>query len=310
MQVLSVTDLTKDYGKIHAVGGVSFTIEAGEIFGMIGPNGAGKTTTIECCLGLRAASSGEIRLLDRDPRRDRSELFTEVGVQLQEASYQEHIRVDEICRVISSLYENPRDWRDILERFGLAGREKAKVTKLSGGQRQRLTIALAMIPGPKIVFLDELTTGLDPRARREMWEDIRTLRNDGTTVFMTTHYMEEAEYLCDRVAVIDGGKLLALDTVDALLDNTDLDHEISLRVSGVADAELVSLPGVRRVGADEGRTILYCDSQHVLAALVQLLESRNADYSDVRTKSPGLEEVFLHLTERESAEPALAEVQS
>jgi len=296
MPILDVQNLTKKYRSVTAVDSVSFTVEPGEIFGMIGPNGAGKTTTIECCLGLRRPTGGRVRLVEMDPSTERRKLFTRVGVQLQETAYQDHIRVREICSAIACMYERPRDWRELLDRFRLADRANEKVSKLSGGMRQRLSIALALIPRPEIVFLDELTTGLDPRARREMWDDIRRLREDGVTIFMTTHYMEEAEYLCDRVAVIRGGKLVALDRVESLLSNSDLDHEISFEASGLDESRLSLIPGVRRVHRDGTRIVLACDSQHVLTDLVRVFDTEDIPYTNVRTRSPGLEDVFLHLT--------------
>lgn len=309
-EILRVESLWKRYGNLDAVRDVSFTVERGEIFGMIGPNGAGKTTTIECCLGLRRSSAGTVTLLGLNPYTQRRELFHRVGVQLQETSYQEHVRVGEICGAIASLYDQAGDWRAILDRFGLAEKESAKVESLSGGQRQRLTIALALIPRPELVFLDELTTGLDPRARREMWDDIRALRDDGVTIFMTTHYMEEAEHLCDRVAIIRHGSLLALDTVDALIEGADLPHEISFEADdgsdGGADRDVVaalaeSVSGVRSAERSSeqsgGRIVLQCDSQSVLADLIRFLDARSVSYKNVRTKSPGLDELFLKLTE-------------
>ena len=299
MPILDVQNLTKNYRNLTAVDSVSFTVERGEIFGMIGPNGAGKTTTIECALGLRQPTAGRVRLLDMDPIAERRKLFSRVGVQLQETAYQEHIRVREICSAIACMYDRPVDWRELLDRFKLADRANEKVSKLSGGLRQRLSIALALIPGPEIVFLDELTTGLDPRARREMWDDIRRLREDGITIFMTTHYMEEAEALCDRVAVIRGGKLVALDTIESLLSDSDLDHEISFEASGIDESTLLAIPGVRRVQRNGTRIVLACDSQHLLTDLVRLFDREEISYTNVRTRSPGLEDVFLHLTGEE-----------
>jgi ABC-2 type transport system ATP-binding protein len=299
MPILNVQNLTREYRGVTAVDSVSFSVEHGEIFGMIGPNGAGKTTTIECSLGLRAPTSGTVSLLGMNPRTERRTLFTRVGVQLQETAYQDHIRVREICAAIACMYEKPADWRELLDRFNLADRANDKVSKLSGGMRQRLSIALALIPGPEIVFLDELTTGLDPRARRDMWDDIRRLRDDGVTVFMTTHYMEEAEYLCDRVAVIRSGRLVALDTVGSLLSSSDLDHEISFEAEGLDENSFSGMSGVRGVSRNDARITLACDSQHVLTDLVRLFDKKDIAYSNVRTRSPGLEDVFLHLTGEE-----------
>ena len=299
MPILEVRNLTKKYRSVTAVNSVSFAVEAGEIFGMIGPNGAGKTTTIECSIGLRQPTEGSVRLLGMDPVADRRKVYECVGVQLQETAYQEHIRVREICAAISSMYESPVPWAELLECFDLGDRANEKVAKLSGGMRQRLSIALALIPGPDIVFLDELTSGLDPRARREMWEDILKLRQDGKTIFMTTHYMEEAEYLCDRIAVIRRGEIVAMDTVESLLSDSELDHEVSFEATGLDKRVFERLDGVRRVKQERGRTVLACDSQHVLADLVRLFDREGAEYSNVRTRSPGLEDVFLHLTGEE-----------
>lgn len=297
MNAITVEQLRKSYGASVAVKEVSFEVRSGEIFGMIGPNGAGKTTTVECCMGLRKQTSGRVRILGMDPQTQRAEVFERVGAQLQETAYQEHIRVHEVCTAISCLYRAPRPWRELLNRFGLGEKIKSPVSSLSGGQRQRLSIALALIPGPEVVFLDELTTGLDPRARREMWEDVRTLRDEGVTVFMTTHYMEEAEYLCDRVAIIQRGSLLALDTVESLLDNSDLEHEISLLAPQADLASIRAIKGVRSAELKGDRIVVRCASQHLLAQIVLLLERAKIEYRNVRTRSPGLEEVFLALTD-------------
>jgi len=172
MAAIHVDSLSKSYGSIEAVRGISFDVGEGEIFGMIGPNGAGKTTTIECCIGLRVPTGGSVRLLGLNPRTERRDVFRRVGAQLQETNYQAHIRVDEICTMISSLYSRPTPWKELLDQYGLSAKRRVRVDSLSGGQRQRLSIVLALISNPEVVFLDELTTGLDPRARREMWEGV------------------------------------------------------------------------------------------------------------------------------------------
>jgi ABC-2 type transport system ATP-binding protein len=204
-----IEGLRKAYGSLAAVDGVDLAVARGEIFGLLGPNGAGKSTTIECALGTRKRDAGRVSLLGLDPEADRKELFERVGVQFQESGYQDKIRVGELCELTSSLYRGPADWGVLLERFGLGGKRGAAVSGLSGGLRQRLAIVLALIPGPELVFLDELTTGLDPKARREVWELIRDLRAGGATVFLSSHYMDEVEQLCDRIAILRAGKVVA-----------------------------------------------------------------------------------------------------
>lgn len=208
-EAVRIRGLRKAYGGLVAVDGLDLSVARGEIFGLLGHNGAGKTTTIECALGTRKRDAGSVSLLGLDPERDRRALFERVGAQLQEAGYQDKIRVGELCAFSAGLYPRPRDWRPILERFELGGKERSAVASLSGGERQKLSIALALIPGPELLFLDELTTGLDPKARRGMWELIESLRAEGVTIFMTSHYMEEVERLCDRIAVMRAGRVAA-----------------------------------------------------------------------------------------------------
>ena len=208
-ETVRIRGLRKAYGDLVAVDALDLSISRGEIFGLLGHNGAGKTTTIECALGLRRRDGGSVSLLGLDPEKDRKELFEKVGVQLQEAGYQDKIRVGELCAFSSGLYSKPRDWRELVERFGLSGKAGAPALSLSGGERQKLSIVLALIPGPELVFLDELTTGLDPRARRQMWALIEGLKAEGVTIFMTSHYMEEVERLCDRIAIMKAGRVIA-----------------------------------------------------------------------------------------------------
>jgi ABC-2 type transport system ATP-binding protein len=214
---IEVQGLTKQYAGTTAVRDVSFTVTRGEIFGIIGPNGAGKTTTVECIEGLRRPDAGYISVLGLNPGRDRDELRERLGVQLQDAELPERLRVGEALRLYSSFYSAPADWRVLMETLGLTAKEKTPFGKLSGGQRQRLTIALALVGQPEVVVLDELTTGLDPQARRDTWALIEGVRDRGTTIVLVTHFMEEAERLCDRIAVIDSGRIVALDTPAALV---------------------------------------------------------------------------------------------
>jgi ABC-2 type transport system ATP-binding protein len=211
-EVVQIRGLRKTYDGLVAVDGLDLSIGSGEIFGLLGHNGAGKTTTIECALGTRKRDGGSVRLLGLDPVKDRKVLFERIGVQFQEMGYQDKIRVGELCVFSAALYAKPRDYRELLDRFGLGGKARKAVSELSGGERQKLSIVLALLPGPELVFLDELTTGLDPKARREMWALIKGLKAEGVTVFMTSHYMEEVEYLCDRVAIMRAGQVVAQGT--------------------------------------------------------------------------------------------------
>src|SRR5579859_5225958 len=211
-QAVEIEHLRKTYGTVVAVDDVSFSVAESEIFGILGPNGAGKTTTVECAVGLRSPDSGTIRLLGLDPRTDRDRIRAIVGVQLQESAFPAKLRVGEILQEFRSFYRQPADVSDLVETLGLADKRQAYYQSLSGGQRQRLSVALALIGGPKIAVLDEMTTGLDPQARRDTWELIEGVRDRGVTIVLVTHFMEEAERLCDRVALIDHGRIVAIDT--------------------------------------------------------------------------------------------------
>lgn len=210
MTVIEINGLRKNYGEIRAVDGISLTVDRGEIFGIAGPNGAGKTTVVECASGLRRRDGGTLRVLDMDPSRDRRRLLQRIGVQLQEASLPDAIRVGEALRMYASFYDKPAPWRDVMDEWGLTDKKRARFASLSGGWKQRLFIALALVGNPEVVFLDELTTGLDPAARRMTWDLIRTMRQRGLTVVLVTHFMDEAEALCDRIAIIDQGQVIAL----------------------------------------------------------------------------------------------------
>lgn len=213
---LRVEALSKWYGDVHAVKRLSFTVEAGEIFGILGPNGSGKTTTLECVLGTRRRDDGEVSVLGLDPVRDRRDVFTRVGVQFQDSAWQPGIRVAEICEATACLYEPVPDWKRMLPGFDLQKRERTPVESLSGGEKQKLSILLACIHSPELVFLDELTTGLDPVARRGTWRFIKRLQEQGTAVVLTSHFMDEVEYLCDRGMVLNDGEKVAEGTVEEI----------------------------------------------------------------------------------------------
>lgn len=208
MKTLFVQNLWKAYGDFQAIKNASFSLSKGEVVGILGANGAGKSTTLECVLGTRKMDQGIVKILGMDPIRDRNKLFQKVGVQFQDGSYQEKIKVSEICEVTASLYEKSLEWNHLLLEFGLEGKKKSFVSKLSGGLRQRLSIVLALIPDPEVVFLDELTTGLDPRARRDVWKSLLRLKEKGISIVLTSHYMDEVEVLCDRIMILKKGECI------------------------------------------------------------------------------------------------------
>lgn len=233
--VVNVTDLHKSYGGKTAVDGIDLTVRAGEIFGIAGPNGAGKTTLVECLTGLRAPDSGTVRVLGRTPRTERRTLLQEVGVQLQESALPDALRVGEALRLYSSFYREPADWRAVMEQWGLSEKERTPFGDLSGGWKQRMLIALSLVGNPRLAVLDELTTALDPYARRGTWELVREMRDSGVTVLLVSHFMDETEYLCDRVAVLADGQFLATGTPTELKDRsgtTTLDEAFVTLIGG------------------------------------------------------------------------------
>lgn len=221
---IEVNDLTKSFRGRTVVNGISFHVETGEVFGLLGHNGAGKSTTIDLLLGLKKPDKGTGRIFGMEPASNRKAVFERVGVQLQSSNYQNNIRVDEICRQMSALYENPEDYHRLLQFFSLEKLEKSQVNKLSGGEKQRLSVAMALINKPEVVFLDELTTGLDTAARRDVWRHLKELKKNGTTIFLTTHYMEEAESLCDRIFLIKDGKKVIEGTVQEVIEHSPYDN--------------------------------------------------------------------------------------
>ena len=298
--VIRISGLRKTYGDLAAVDGVSFEVRRGEIFGLVGPNGAGKTTTIECLEGLRTADGGKVEVLGLDPRHDGPALRQKIGAQLQESALPDRIRVWEALDLFSSFYAHPVPWEPLIEQLGLTEKRDAAFGKLSGGQKQRLFIALALVNDPAVVFFDELSTGLDPQARRSMWDFIRAVRSAGKTVFLTTHYMEEAERLCDRVAVIDHGRLAALDTPEALIRGLGAEHRVVFATDSPVDPGLFkALPGVTRVEPVDERTIVYGRDDRLVVEVVNALSLNWIKFRDLRTEQADLEDVFLALTGRE-----------
>lgn len=295
--VVHVRRLRKAYKQVVAVDEISFEVFKQEIFGMVGPNGAGKTTTIECIEGLRHADAGEVRVLGLDPHQEAYALRPKIGVQLQEAALQDRIRVWEVLDLFTSFYPRSRDWKTLLQQLGLGKNHNVPFSKLSGGQKQRLFIALALVNDPQVVFLDELTTGLDPQARRTMWDLVREIRNEGKTVFLTTHYMEEAERLCDRVAIIDQGRIVALDSPENLIRNLGAEHRVVFSFEETLDEErLGRLENVTNIEVSGDRVIVYGHSENLVADVVNFLTSNRVRFRDLRTEQPTLEDVFLSLT--------------
>lgn len=219
-EVIKVEQLTKSYGALTAVDHLSLSVDRGTVFGLLGANGAGKSTAIECILGTRKADSGSVSILDLSPEADRRKLFERVGVQFQEANYQDKITLWELCQVTAALYRKPADPAALLDKFGLSGKKRCPVTELSGGQRQRLFIVLALIPNPEVVFLDELTTGLDAKARREVWNILSDLKKQGVTIFLTSHFMDEVEKLCDQICILKKGRAVFHGTVSEAIKNS------------------------------------------------------------------------------------------
>jgi ABC-2 type transport system ATP-binding protein len=271
MPVIEVSGLHKQYGSKVAVEDVSFTVEAGEIFGILGPNGAGKTTTVECVTGLRTPDRGVLRVLGRNPRRDHDELDELVGVQLQDSQLPDKITVSEALDLYASCYRRPARSGELLTRLGLADQRNACFSKLSGGQKQRLSVALALIGTPKVAVLDELTTGLDPNARREVWDLISEIRSSGVTILLVTHFMEEAERLCDRVAVISHGRVVANDTPSGLASRVGGEQHIRFQPSApLNESVLTTLPEVSSVHWD-GEQLLVTGNSEALQAVIAVL---------------------------------------
>jgi ABC-2 type transport system ATP-binding protein len=314
--VISVEGLRKTYGQVAAVDGITFQVGAGEIFGMVGPNGSGKTTTIECIEGLRQPEEGSLHVLGLEPWRDGRALRERTGIQLQSSSLPNRMRVEEALDLFASFYSQADDWRPLLEELGLSDKRRSFISQLSGGQKQRLFVALALINRPEIVFLDELTTGLDPQARHVTWDLVRDIRERGTTVFLTTHFMDEAERLCDRVAILDHGRMIALDTPSNLVNHLGMGTRICFRLNGHSplspESQVVGKPGavfnpsligvmdgVQRVEQEKDEVIVYGQGDRLVSEVIRTLEAAGVPFQNLRTEQMNLEDVFLALTGQE-----------
>jgi ABC-2 type transport system ATP-binding protein len=296
MPVIEVERLHKEYGRVTAVDEVSFAVERGEVFGILGPNGAGKTTTVECISGLRAPDGGAVRVLGLDPVADRDELRQRVGVQLQEAGLPDKLKVREVMELFASFYRDAAEVGPLLARLGLADKAEARYKKLSGGQKQRLAIALALVGRPEVVVLDELTTGLDPHARRETWDLVGQVRDAGVTVLLVTHFMEEAERLCDRLALIDRGRVVALDTPAGLAERTGGQRMRFRPSTPIEDEDLLALPAVETLARHGGQIELTGGAQ-LVQAVTSLLARRQIVADGLRIEQTTLDDAFISLTD-------------
>ncbi|ALM38470.1 ABC transporter ATP-binding protein [Streptomyces albidoflavus] len=296
MPIIEVSGVRKAYGGRTVVDGISFTVEEGEIFGILGPNGAGKTTTVECVEGLRHPDAGTVKVAGLDPVRDRDGVTRVLGAQLQESELQPKITVQEALQLYAACYPDPADWRALAERLGLTEKLSTRFAKLSGGQKQRLFIALALIGNPRVVVLDELTTGLDPRARRETWALIEEVRDSGVTVLLVTHFMEEAQRLCDRIAVIDKGRVAALDTPAGLVSRAAGAVVTTFTPSApLPAADLAALPRLASHEERDGHVTLT-GTDETVTALLALLARTGTTAHRLRIVEATLDDAFLDLT--------------
>lgn len=302
MSAIAVQNLRKRYGGKLVVDDVSFTVQTGEIFGIVGPNGAGKTTTVECIAGLRKADGGMVSVLGLDPLNDRVEVHQRLGVQLQESQFPDRIKVAEALDLYSSFYRSPGHWRELMDLLGLASQRNTRYGRLSGGQKQRLSIALALVGDPQVAILDELTTGLDPQARRETWSLIEQVRDRGVTILLVTHFMDEAERLCDRIAVIDGGKVVALDSPSGLIDSASPMQLVRFRpMQPIEPQLLLGLPEVTDVAVDGGRWVVT-GTGHLMSAVAGTLARAGVIADELRADQRTLDDAFVAFTGRSADE--------
>jgi ABC-2 type transport system ATP-binding protein len=298
--ILQVENLVKRYGDVEAVRGVSFNVEEGEVFGLLGPNGAGKTSTVEILEGLRTADSGRVSVCGLDPERDSNALKHEIGAALQATSLPDKLRVMEALRLFASFYRRRRNPEELLKRFGLEEKRNTFYNQLSGGQKQRLALAMALVNDPKVLFFDEPTAGLDPQVRREIYDIIEELRQEKKTVLLTTHYIEEAEKLCDRVAIVDHGRVIAQGTPRELKQRSAGTTRIELRLARPeSDAALKQLDGVADCHASNGVYVVHSTRvPQTIVSLVKYLEAHGNELASLDIAAPSLEDVFLELTGR------------
>jgi ABC-2 type transport system ATP-binding protein len=298
--VIRVTGLHKRYGETHAVDGVSFEVRAGTVFGLLGPNGAGKTTTVEVLEGLRAPDEGEVSVLGIDAVHRPDDLKERIGVSLQTAALYPRLTVVEVLDLFRSFYPRGRPSEELIGLMDLGEKRTTRTADLSGGQRQRLSVALALVNDPELVFLDEPTTGMDPAARRALWDIILTLKGEGKTVLLTTHYLEEAEVLCDRVAIMDHGRILEEGTVDELVSRRFKERAVRFdTIEGLGDDRLAAMPGVTSVKHEDGEVLVYTrDVASTIGAVLAAAEALGVEPANLGVRRATLEDVFLDLTGR------------
>jgi ABC-2 type transport system ATP-binding protein len=298
--VIEVRDARKAFGSVIALDGVSFEVGRGEIFGLLGPNGAGKTTTVEMLEGLTRPDGGELRVLGLDVSRDAVRIKQRIGVQLQTAALYQYLTVSELMKLFASFYTKSRPTDELIDALGLSEKRNAQTRTLSGGQQQRLSVALALVNDPELVFLDEPTTGMDPAARRSLWDLVKRLQEDGRSVLMTTHYMEEAETLCDRLAIMDHGKLLEIGTVDEIVGRRFQERAVKFdHLDALGDAQLRAIAGVTNVAHEEDEVLLYTtDVPATIGALLDATDALGIEPQNLLVRRPSLEDVFLALTGR------------
>jgi len=308
MPVINVQNLQKRYRDHLAVYDVSFTVEQGEIFGIIGPNGAGKTTTVECIEGMRKPDHGSVRVLGLDPQQDREELRWRVGIQLQASQLPDKIKVWEALDLYSSFYRQPVNWEQLIENLGLSEKRNTVFEKLSGGQKQRLSIALALVGNPEILILDELTTGLDPQARRSIWQLIEDVRARGVTILLVTHFMEEVERLCDRIAMLDGGRMVALDTPAGIVSRVKMGQRLRFRPSAWLDDNLLSgLPEVHSITRTDS-TVVVTGRGNLVQAVTSVLARNQLVAHELRIEQADLDDAFVALTGHQLEEHSTGEL--
>ncbi|TDD71651.1 ABC transporter ATP-binding protein [Jiangella aurantiaca] len=306
MPIIDVTNLHKAYGSTVAVDDVSFAVEEGEIFGILGPNGAGKTTTVECIEGLRRPDGGSVSVLGLDPVRDRADIRKVLGAQLQESELPEKITVAEALDLYASFYASPANPAELLADLGLTEKAGTRFEKLSGGQKQRLSIALALVGNPRVAVLDELTTGLDPQARRDTWQLIEQVRARGVTIILVTHFMDEAERLCDRLALIDGGRVAAIDSPAGLIARVASEQTLRFRPSSPLDETvLTALPDVTRVARDGGHYVVT-GTGNLPYTVITTLAAHDVVAAELRMDQASLEDAFVALTGRSFEHQAAA----
>ena len=296
MAIIQVKNLTKKYGKLKAVDNISFEVKQGETFGILGPNGAGKTTTLEILEGIRRPTKGAAFIDKLSIKKDREHIKEIIGVQLQATAFFEYLTVKEILELFADLYSNPIDVNKLISDVMLEAKKKSYSTQLSGGQKQRLSIASALVNRPKVIFLDEPTTGLDPQARRSVWKLVKSMQKKGQTIVITTHYMEEAEKLCDRVAIMDAGKIIALDSPQGLIKSSGIKSRIMFRVVKPLPLDFIKNCGREIIKKDHVIIVESKHPEHALHKLMECAEKNKIDILDLKVLQPTLEDVFLKLT--------------